>query len=184
MKGNEGMEWHLHLNSTFHLLWAPKRFTNPAEQNYLRKTSKWSRPSLPLYTLLHIQKHFTLLECIHVCVRTQDGRGEGRVKKKKSIDLGSKGGVRKCRQSKSNFPRRFFNIFLVGLILPAFISKYKSGLKKVRVWQKVTYADVNSKVYESSWSELNTQTSKELCSSRLKCPLSRSILFVYCTIKN
>lgn len=91
MKGNEGMEWHLHLNSTFHLLWAPKRFTNPAEQNYLRKTSKWSRPSLPLYTLLHIQKHFTLLECIHVCVRTQDGRGKGGVEKK-SIDLGSEGG--------------------------------------------------------------------------------------------
>lgn len=183
MKGNEGMEWHLHLNSTFHLLWAPKRFTNPAEQNYLRKTSKWSRPSLPLYTLLHIQKHFTLLECIHVCAHT-GWEGEGKGGKKIKYWSGLRGGVRKCRQSKSNFPRRFFNFFLVGLILPAFISKYKSGLKKVRVWQKVTYADVNSKLYESSWSELNTQTSKELCSSRLKYPLSRSILFVYRTIKN
>lgn len=122
---------------------------------------------------------------VHTCVCAHTGwEGGGKGEEKKKYWSGLKGGVRKCRQSKSNFPRRFFNVFLVGLILPAFISKYKSGLKKVRVWQKVTYADVNSKVYESSWSELNTQTSKELCSSRLKCPLSRSILFVYCTIKN
>lgn len=39
-------EEHLHLNSTFHLLRAPKRFTNPAEQNDLRKHTKKSA-SLP-----------------------------------------------------------------------------------------------------------------------------------------
>lgn len=122
---------------------------------------------------------------VHTCVCAHTGwEGGGKGGKKKKVLIWAQRGVRKCRQSKSNFPRRFFNFFLVGLILPAFINKYKSGLKKVRVWQKVTYADVNSKVYESSWSELNTQTSKELCSSHLKCPLSRSILFVYCNIKN
>lgn len=52
MKGNEGMEWHLHLNSTFHLLWAPKRFTNPAEQNHLRKILQMIKALLSLYTPL------------------------------------------------------------------------------------------------------------------------------------
>ena len=50
---DEKMEWHLHLNSTFHLLWAPKRFTNPAEQNHLRKTSDGQGP-------LSLAKH-----CLH-----------------------------------------------------------------------------------------------------------------------
>lgn len=59
MKGNEGMEWHLHLNSTFHLLWAPKRFTNPAEQNHLRKILQMIKALLSLAT--HSCKHFTLL---------------------------------------------------------------------------------------------------------------------------
>lgn len=59
MKGNEGMEWHLHLNSTFHLLWAPKRFTNPAEQNHLRKILQMIKALLSLST--HSYKHFTWL---------------------------------------------------------------------------------------------------------------------------
>lgn len=87
MKGNEGMEWHLHLNSTFHLLWAPKRFTNPAEQNHLRKTSKWSRPSLPFYTLLHTQTHFILLGRIHGYTR---GREMKLSRSSKNVPIGSR----------------------------------------------------------------------------------------------
>lgn len=92
MKGNEGMEWHLHLNSTFHLLWAPKRFTNPAEQNHLRKILQMIKALLYLST--HSYKHFTLLAkprlvfskykfglytlstFAHVC-RYHQGRGAG-----------------------------------------------------------------------------------------------------------
>lgn len=60
MKGNEGMEWHLHLNSTFHLLWAPKRFTNPAEQNHLRKILEMIKALAPF---LHTP---TILETLHI----------------------------------------------------------------------------------------------------------------------
>lgn len=69
MKGNEGMEWHLHLNSTFHLLWAPKRFTNPAEQNHLRKILEMIKALLSLctysYNSTNTSHWLRVYTCIH-----------------------------------------------------------------------------------------------------------------------
>lgn len=63
MKGNEGMEWHLHLNSTFHLLRAPKRFTNPAEQNHLRKILEMVKALSPF---LHTPAILNTSHCLGV----------------------------------------------------------------------------------------------------------------------
>lgn len=105
MKGNEGMEWHLHLNSTFHLLWAPKRFTNPAEQNHLRKTSKWSRPSS---FFLHTPTYIETLHIARVYTRVHTGL-------EKKIFTWTMG-VRKYRQlSETCLPLRSINSFYTCL---------------------------------------------------------------------